>query len=42
LRVFHAAIQRAGRKAFAMYSLFQDARDLLRERSMLGSRTAAK
>ena len=42
LRVFRAPVETAGWKAAPMDCLFQNARDLLRERSMFGSRPATK
>jgi len=42
LRVCRAPVETAGWKAAPMDCLFQNARDLLRERSMFGSRPATK
>lgn len=41
LRLPRAAIETSGWQPTAMHGFFQDARDLLRERPMLGSRAAS-
>src|SRR5215510_15574473 len=42
LRILVAPIQATRRQAFTMHSLFQDARDFLRKRPVLRSRTTAQ